>query len=193
MGAFKPLLPFGSGTVAEYCVRYLLDGGADRVLVVTGHRGEEVRRALSHLPISFAVNSKAESEMGESIGRGVEELPDETEAILIALVDQPAIPPNVPAALIQRWRQTGAGLLVPEHAGRGGHPVLVDGSLRAELLNLDPQRGLRALFDRHRRAVSRVRVDSSYIARDMDTWDDYRALYREVFKTEPPVGTIRPS
>lgn len=187
MGRFKPLLPFGDKTVAEACAAYLLAGGAQSVVVVTGHRGEEVRERLSHLPLSFAVNPKSESEMGESIARGVEALPHETEAVLVALVDQPAIAPAVPRALIREWRGTGARLLVPEHAGRGGHPVLIDGTLRSELLNLDAGRGLRALFDRHAGEVFRVPVDSSYIARDMDTWDDYRALYREVFDTEPPV------
>lgn len=186
MGAFKPLLPFGSVTVAERCATYLLEGGAERVVVVIGHRGEEVRRSLAHLPVSFAVNAEAGSEMGASIARGVEQVSTETEAILIALVDQPAIPPDVPQALIDEWRRTGAPLVVPEHAGRGGHPVLVDGSLRARLLKLDPQRGLRAFFDEHRREVLRVPVHSPYIARDMDTWDDYRALYEEVFNLPPP-------
>ncbi|MBD0372953.1 MAG: nucleotidyltransferase family protein [Pyrinomonadaceae bacterium] len=188
MGAFKPLLPFGDETVAERCVRYLREGGAEEVLVVTGHRSEEVRRALQHLPVSFALNAEAESEMGESIKRGVAELPDETDAILIALVDQPAIPPEVPQALIEEWRRTRARLLVPEYAGRGGHPVLLDATLRPELLNLDRQRSLRALFDKHREEVSRVPVESPYIARDMDTWDDYRALYLEVFRREPPAS-----
>jgi CTP:molybdopterin cytidylyltransferase MocA len=186
MGAFKPLLPFGDCTVAEASVRYLMEGGADEVVVVTGHRGEEVRRALSHLPVSFAVNTEAESEMGASIARGVKELPRETAAILVALVDQPAIPSDVPRALIREWQRAGARLLVPQHEGRGGHPVLIDAGLRAELLSLDEQGGLRALFDRHRREVSRVPVESPYIARDMDTWDDYRALFRELFGAEPP-------
>jgi CTP:molybdopterin cytidylyltransferase MocA len=188
MGAFKPLLPFGDATVAERCVRYLLEGGADKVVVVTGHRGEEVRSALSHLPVKSAVNPETESEMGVSIALGVEELSGDAAAILVALVDQPAIPPEVPRALIREWQRSGAGLLVPEHAGRGGHPVLIDASLRAELLSLDEQGGLRALFDRYRGQVTRVPVESPYIARDMDTWDDYRALFKEVFGIEPPAA-----
>jgi molybdenum cofactor cytidylyltransferase len=186
MGAFKPLLPFGSVTVAECCARYLLEGGVGRVVVVIGYRREELQASLSHLPVSFAVNPETKSEMGASIARGVLELPRETEAILIALIDQPAIPPEVPRVLIDEWRRTGARLLVPEHAGRGGHPVLLDGSLRQELLHLDPQRGLRALFDQYRAETLGVAVASPYIARDMDTWDDYRALYEEVFKAPAP-------
>jgi CTP:molybdopterin cytidylyltransferase MocA len=187
MGAFKPLLPFGDRTVVECCVRYLIEGGAERVVVVVGHRQEEMRASLSHLPVGIAVNADAESEMGVSIARGVEQLSMETKAILIALVDQPAIPPEVPQALINEWRQTGARLVVPSHAGSGGHPVLLDSTLREELLNLDREQGLRALFDAHRAEVVRVPVASPYIARDMDTWDDYSSLYEEVFAASPPV------
>ena len=191
MGAFKPLLPFGPATVAECCARYLLEAGVETLVIVVGHRREEVKAALAHLPVSFAVNAEAESEMGVSIARGVEQLPVTTSAILIALVDQPAIPPEVPRALIDEWRRTGARLLLPEYAGRGGHPVLLDASLRAELLKLDPHRGLRALFDEHREETRRLPVHSPYIARDMDTWDDYRALYEEVFKAQPPARRSR--
>ncbi|HEX8920629.1 MAG TPA: hypothetical protein VF766_04080, partial [Pyrinomonadaceae bacterium] len=62
----------------------------------------------------------------------------------------------------------------------------IDLSFRQELMKLDPQRGLRALFEAHPEEVLRVPVTSPYVARDMDQWDDYRALYREIFGTEPP-------
>ncbi len=80
----------------------------------------------------------------------------------------------------------GARLVVPEYEGRGGHPVRIDLSFRDELMNLDPQRGLRGLFETHREEVLRVAVTSPYVAHDMDQWDDYLALHREVFGTEPP-------
>ena len=192
MGAFKPLLPFGSGTVVEYCVRYLLEGGASTVTVVIGHREEERRQRLARRPVHIAVNPEVGSEMGASIQRGVEQLPPETKAILIALVDQPAIPGDVPQALIDEWRQREARLFVPEYAGRGGHPVLLDASLRGELLSLDRERGLRAVFDAHRSDTMRVPVHTPYVARDMDTWDDYRALHEEVFGFAPPGASPRP-
>ena len=76
-------------------------------------------------------------------------------------------------------------LVQPEHEGRGGHPVLVDLGYRDELMTLDPRRGLRALFDAHRAAVRRVPVSSAYVARDMDTWEDYRRLHQDVFGVSP--------
>jgi CTP:molybdopterin cytidylyltransferase MocA len=185
MGAFKPLLPFGGQTVAEACVENLLAGGVGEVVVVVGHRGDEVRRRLAHLPVRFALNASEESEMGASIARGVEQVSPEAKAVLIALVDQPAVPPEIIASLNAAAGQTGARLVVPEYEGRGGHPVRVDLSFREELMTLDERGGLRALFAAHREEVLRVAVASPYVARDMDRWDDYLALHREVFGTEP--------
>ena len=188
MGAFKPLLPFGDQTIIESCFDYLKRGGVETIVVVLGHRADDVRKQLANSPALFAVNPDPDSEMGASIACGVRELPQQTKATLIALVDQPAISSEVVVTLINEWKTTGAKLVVPEYQGRGGHPVLVDLSFREELLNLDPQLGLRALFVAHRADVRRAPVKSPFIACDTDTWDDYRALHAEVFGTEPPVS-----
>lgn len=186
MGAFKPLLPFGTRLVIESCIDNLLEGGVEQIIVVVGARAEEVRERLKHLPVQFAVNTDAESEMGVSIARGVEQIPQGVEAVFIALTDQPAIPPEIIRLLIAERVRTGARLILPQYMERGGHPVLIDLSFREELLALDAERGLRGLFDAHRKEVLRVPVSSPYVARDMDRWDDYLALHREVFGTEPP-------
>lgn len=186
MGAFKPLLRFGARSVVASCVENLLGGGAHGVVAVVGHRAEEVRAELSRYDarVSVAVNEDGGSEMGVSIARGVEALSGETRAVLLALADQPAVPPSVVREVVDAWRG-GAALVVPTHGGRGGHPVLVDLRFRSELLALPTGRGLRALFDAHRAEVLRLPVDSPYIVRDMDTWDEYAALHAEVFGRPP--------
>jgi molybdenum cofactor cytidylyltransferase len=188
MGAFKPLLPFGEKTVAESCIEYLLDGGVESIVVVLGHRAEELRGRLEHLPVIFTLNPEAESEMSASIARGAVSLPARTAAVLIALCDQPAIPPEVVSRLIEERERTGGRLIVPEFEGRIGHPVLLDFDFREELLKLDARGGLRSLFEKQKEEVVRVPVGSPYVARDMDTWDDYRALYEDVFHQAPPAA-----
>jgi molybdenum cofactor cytidylyltransferase len=186
MGAFKPLLPFGDKTVIECCIDYLRKGGVETIVVVVGHRAEDVRKKLSN--VTFALNPDPTSEMGASIAAGIRVLPASSAATLIALVDHPAVPPTVVSTLIEAWHD-GARLIVPTWHGRGGHPVLIDLSFKPELLNLDATSGLRALFDAHRNDVKRIQVDSPYIARDMDTWDDYLTLHQEVIgkpAPEPP-------
>jgi molybdenum cofactor cytidylyltransferase len=190
MGAFKPLLPFGGKTVVECCVESLRGAGVGEIVVVAGHRADDLRKSLTHLPVRYALNEEAASEMGASIARGVEQLTDEASAVLVALADQPAITPDAIRAVIETYERTGAPFVVPRHGGSGGHPLLVDLKFRGELSRLG-EGGLRALMREHADEIARVEVDCPFVARDLDTWDDYRALHLEVFGVAPPVE--RPS
>jgi molybdenum cofactor cytidylyltransferase len=192
MGAFKPLLPFGEQTVIESCIDNLRGAGVEEIVVVLGHRAEELRARLSGSSARFALNEDEESEMGASIARGVERLPFETEAVLVALADHPAVKSETIKFLIETRARTGASFVVPMWHGRGGHPVLVALKYRAELSRVDEIRGLRGLLEAHAGEVLRVEVECPFIARDMDTWDDYRALHAEVFGTPPPLSSPTP-
>jgi molybdenum cofactor cytidylyltransferase len=187
MGAFKPLLPFGDTTVIDSCLQNLRAGGVETVIVVVGHRADELRDHLKNSRVSFAVNPDPQSEMSTSIVGGVRELPQEAKAVLITPVDHPAVPSEVVSRLIDEWGK-GHGLVKPTWQERGGHPVLIDLSFKDELLRLDSNLGLKALFDTHKDQVKRLPVDSKYIARDMDTWEDYAALHRDVFGVPPPAA-----
>lgn len=179
MGAFKPLLPFGNKTVIEQCVDYLREGGVDTIVVVLGHRANEVREKLAARNLTFALNPDPDSEMGASIAAGIRALPATAKATLIALCDHPGVPATVVSTLVETWQQ-GARLLIPTWQDRGGHPVLVDLAFRSELLELAPSQGLRAFFAAQQDQLRRLAVDSPFVARDMDTWDDYRALHEQV-------------
>ncbi len=184
MGAFKPLLPFGNKTVVESCIEYLQQGGAETIVAVLGHRADEIRERLQN--VSIAINPYPESEMGASIVVGVRALSETTKAVLVALVDHPAVPASIVSTLIDEW-QNGARIVIPTWQERGGHPILVDFSLKHELSDLDRTGGgLRTLLKKHQSEVKRLPVDSPFVARDMDTWDDYVALYEEAFGYPPP-------
>ena len=188
MGAFKPLLPFGNKTVIECCIDYLRQGGIDDIVLVLGHRAGEIRQKISD--VTFALNPDPDSAMGASIAVGVSALPKTAQATLIALVDHPAVPAQVVSALLASWK-TGSRIVIPTWNGRGGHPVLVDLSFKAELLKLSESGGLRAFFGAHASEIERVPVDSPFVARDMDTWDDYTALHLEA--TGRPAPDVPPA
>ncbi len=182
MGAFKPLLPFGQKTAIESCIDHMRGGGVETVVVVVGAgpRGEKLKAHLMNAGVIFAINSDPESEMSASIACGVRALPDGIQAVIINPVDHAAVPPEVVATLVSEWK-LGARLVKPTWKERGGHPVLIELSFRDDLLSLDPIGGLKTFFRDHQAQVTRVAVKSNYIARDMDTWDDYVALHQEVF------------
>ena len=188
MGAFKPLLPFGDSTVVESGINNLRGAAVDDIVVVAGHRASEIQDHLKSAKVSFAINLDPNSEMSESIRFGVDQIADNAKCVLIALVDHPAVSSATIKAIIEAW-QRGARLVQPELDGRGGHPVLIDLYFREELLRLDPATGLRSFFEAHRDEVVRLLVNEPYIARDMDTWEDYLALHREVFGSAPQTNS----
>jgi molybdenum cofactor cytidylyltransferase len=186
MGAFKPLLPFGKTTVIESCIDYLRKGGIREIIVVVGHRAGEIKERLKDADLTFATNPDPESEMGVSIAHGIQHLSASARATLIALTDQPAIPPSIVNLLTAEWHD-GNRIVKPEFEGRGGHPVLIDLCFANELQRLDPEGGLKSFFEAHYEEVRRVSVGSPFIARDVDTWDDYTALHKEVFGFGPEI------
>lgn len=184
MGAFKPLLSFGAQTVIESSVANLRAGGVTKIIVVVGHRGEEIREKLKTAGVSFVVNPDPDTPMGTSIALGMALVGEQFDAVLIAPADHPAISGDTIKLIVTEW-ELGAPLVQPEQEGRGGHPVLIDRKFFDELLHLDVERGLRGFFERHRAETLRLPVNSPFVARDMDTWEDYVQLHRDVFGQPP--------
>jgi CTP:molybdopterin cytidylyltransferase MocA len=191
MGAFKPLLPFGPTTVIEACIEHLRRAGIEAVIVVIGAdaRAIEITQHLKNTGVDFAVNPDPDSQMSSSITCGLRKLPESSKAVVITPADHPAVPAEVTMTLMDEWTK-GARLVMPTNKGRGGHPVLIDLFFHEELQNLDERRGLRGFLDTHQDELVRIAVDSDYIARDMDTWDDYVALHQNVFGFPPPEAIV---
>ena len=184
MGAFKPLLPFGETTVIASCITNLREAEVNEVVVVVGHRANEIEELLQSADVGFARNADPDSEMSASIACGVTEISPVARAIMITPADHPAVNAETIRAIIEPWKR-GARLVQPEYLGRGGHPILIDIDYREDLRHLDPQRGLRGFFNDHSREIVRLPVQSPYIARDIDTWEDYLALHQEIFSRAP--------
>jgi molybdenum cofactor cytidylyltransferase len=114
----------------------------------------------------------------------MDQVDEQFDAVLIAPADHPAISADAIKSIMNEWK-SGALLVQPEYADRGGHPVLVDRRYFDELLRLDPKVGLRGFFAQHRGETRRLPVNSPFIARDMDKWEDYLSLHLEVFGRAP--------
>jgi len=185
MGKFKPLLPFGDQSVIQSCINNLRTARISEIVVVVGHQAKNIQEHLKDFDIRFACNQEPDSPMSASIRVGVAALSSTAKSALIALVDHPAVPPAVLTQLISEWQLHHGRFIQPEYRGHGGHPVLIDLEYRDELMNLDPQRGLRSLLEAHRAQLQRVATDSPYVARDMDTWEDYLRLHQDVFGRPP--------
>jgi molybdenum cofactor cytidylyltransferase len=113
--------------------------------------------------------------MLSSVQAGVAAADPATTLFLIALADQPSIPPELIAHLIQVFDERRPGMLVPTFEGRRGHPLLIDARYRDEIATLNPDIGLRELMQRHPEELLLYPTSVEAVIRDLDTREEYEA------------------
>jgi CTP:molybdopterin cytidylyltransferase MocA len=172
MGAFKPLLPLGDGTVLESAIATLRDGGVTDVIVVTGHRGDELDPAIARARARRAHNPRFADGMYTSVQAGVAALPGDIDAFFLLPCDIPrAGAATVRELALARAEAGDPASLYPTHQGRRGHPPLIAARLIPEILAADPAGGLRELLRAH--DALEIEVDEPGILRDLDTRESY--------------------
>ncbi|MDP2337902.1 MAG: nucleotidyltransferase family protein [Bacteroidota bacterium] len=173
MGTQKLLLPFEGKTIIEKVVENILNSGIDRIKVVLGSDRIEILEALKSMPVDFVVNENFREGMHTSVISGVKALPLEAKAVLIFLGDQPFIPAKAIGTVIESWKNSGKGIVIPLFEGRRGHPPLYDLKYRNELENLDAAAGLRSVAQKFPEDICAVETFCPEIVRDIDTKNDY--------------------
>lgn len=173
MGTQKLLLPFGETTVVGAVVGTALASRVDRVLAVLGADRDAVRQKLEPLGIDFVINENFVKGMLSSVQAGFAALPPAAEAAVVMLSDQPFLPAGVVDAVVEAFRRSGKGIVVPAFQGRRGHPVLIGLKYHDEVLALDPTDGLRRLMRAHPDDIFEAAVEDANILRDMDVPEDY--------------------
>jgi molybdenum cofactor cytidylyltransferase len=174
MGEFKQLLTLDGKTFIERCVDNLLAARVGEIVVVTGHRDEDVRRAVGNRRIRFAHNADYREGMSSSLKCGVRSLSKNARACLVALVDQPQISVDVFNRVIEEYEKNQPLVVIPTFGGRNGHPVILDLKLREEILSMDPAQGLRQVVHTHASEIRRVEVTEESVLVDFDLPEDYR-------------------
>ena len=179
MGKKKEVLPVSGEPMVRSVVTKLLDSRKiDEVIVVLGHRADDVGAALAGVTderIELVGNMRYAEGMGTSLGHGVSSCSWGTDAFLIVLADAPFFRTEDVNALIDA-HAGGASIVVPVHAGRRGHPVLIDGSYRDKLGALSGDAGARHVLEKAGEAVSELEIEDDGFLIDVDEPEDYEAV-----------------
>ena len=186
MGSPKALLPWRGTTLVEYQMNSLLQGGCDKVVVVTGKYEVEMAPLLKDRPgIIRAYNPKFLEGKTTSIKAGIWEVPDGVHSIVLLAVDQPR-PAWVIEKVLKVHTDFGADVTSPGYDGHGGHPLVFDAQLRPELAAItEEDEGVRAIFRKPDIDHHRVKFDSAVVRLDINTPEAYEkalASYAELAK-----------
>jgi molybdenum cofactor cytidylyltransferase len=173
MGKPKLLLPVGEKTMIETVIDRVIQSRAEKILVILGSNREKIEKKIGNLPLEIAVNPDFKEGMLSSVQHGFHALPEDARAVLIFLGDQPSIPADVIDRVIDAFRETGKGIVLPVYKGERGHPVLIDMKYRHDVKNLNPEVGLRELVYGRPEDILEVEVDNAGIMRDINDIEDY--------------------
>ena len=189
MGQLKALLPWRGQTLLEHQVSALRDGGADRVVVVLGHRADELRPLLEgNEGVTWTLNPDYRQGKTTSIKAGLSAIPSSlplegegqsggeiVRDIILLNVDQPRSASDV-ARILNAHRISNYAVTVPEYNGKGGHPIVLSASLLPELCEIDEEsQGIKAVVRRRPESVNRIPLDNPEILLDLNTPEQYRA------------------
>jgi molybdenum cofactor cytidylyltransferase len=170
MGGAHKLLEILEGRSAlEWALDAPVAADLGPVVVVTGHRGDDVG-ALLPPGVSRVHNPDWAEGMASSLRIGVAALPGTPDAVAIALGDMPAVEASHYIALASAW--TPGRIVVPTHGGQRGHPVLWPATLVGEFTELRGDTGARPLLARHAALVDEIFVDDPGVVLDIDEPDD---------------------
>ncbi len=172
MGRPKPLVSMGSRTLLQRTIDPLRAARVDEIVVVLGHRAEQILPTLRGLGCRTVINHRYRQGMSSSIQRGLQAIHPRAGAALVVLGDQPNIRPEIIDRLVESFQREEGSIVVPVFRGRRGHPVLFGRDLWPHLMALKGDVGGRELLGRYPRKVCQIEVDDRAVLLDIDRPED---------------------
>ncbi len=173
----KLLIPSGGKPMIARVVDNLLFSSARPILVVTGHRADDIRAALGGRPVTFVHAPDYATGLAASLKAGIAAVPPTAAAAIVCLGDMPLITARIIDKLITAYdADEGRTIVVPTHQGRAGNPILWDRRYFPEILALSGDAGARTLLKQHMEQIAEVEAGDDAVLRDFDTVDSLATL-----------------
>lgn len=185
MGRDKALLPWppdaasAGGTFLSATIERFTPY-VDIVLVVVGKNERDLTPVIYASGATLVVNSDPDRGQFSSLQVGLQEVLNRgRDAAMITLVDRPPVKTETVDALdaafenaMQEWKWA----VVPEYAGKHGHPILAGREMIEAFLKAPPSSNAREVEHAQREKIVYVAVDDPNVVANIDTPEQFAAL-----------------
>jgi molybdenum cofactor cytidylyltransferase len=175
MNQSKIVLPWGKSTIIAHIISIFKSAGVADVLVVTGGYRDLVETEVIKAGGRTVFNPDfMNEEMSISLKVGLENLEKNTDAIFLALGDQPNVFVEDIQKLIAVMAKFPQKIIVPSYDMHRGHPWLVPQTYFEQLKAISPPDTLRSFLKRNEKNIEYLCVNHPEILLDLDTPQDYK-------------------
>ncbi|MFD2082964.1 nicotine blue oxidoreductase [Actinopolymorpha cephalotaxi] len=195
LGRPKALVDLGERLLVERGLGTLTAGGCAPVHVVLGAAHDEVLATADLTGATVVHNRDWRTGLASSLRAGLASLPPEAEAVVVALVDQPLVTPEVVRRLRQVYDSSSADSVgsaeavaaVATYDGKPRNPVLLARASWADVAaKASGDTGARAYLRAHQGIVTRVPCDGAGAPDDVDTPEELATLRRRLLAQSRP-------
>jgi molybdenum cofactor cytidylyltransferase len=179
MGQAKQLLPLDNRPLLQHVVDATAASCLDEIILVLGHRAEEIRAAINCPErVRVVVNTEYAEGQSTSLRAGLRAASPRAAAGAVLLGDQPRVTAQLIDRLAAAFATSAACVVRPVYHGVGGHrvpghPVFLARQVWPDIDTLRGDQGARELLVAHPEWLHEVSVEGEAPG-DVDTWEDYR-------------------
>jgi molybdenum cofactor cytidylyltransferase len=181
MGKPKPLLKFSEKTFLGHIISVLKNSEVDEITVVLGAAAEEIQRTVDLSGVTVVINEDYLKGQLSSLIRALEQIPEQTEAIILCLVDHPFLTSELVNEIIRKFRENKSPVIIPVYNKERGHPTLFSRALFNKLINAPHDKGARHVVYSNEDKVLEVNTSERGTRIGIDTPQQYKSH----FKREP--------
>ena len=173
----KLLYEVNGKPLIRHIVESALESKADEVIVVLGHEIEKISAKIEDLDVVIVYNPKYKVGMSESVKRGVRAVYKWAEAVIIHPADVAFAPPQAFDAVIEKYLNTRAPVVVVAYKDEKGHPILFSKETFNDILSISEKTmGLKYVTRKYYDKTIIVNLPYKEIVVDIDTLEDLKLL-----------------
>lgn len=178
MGKPKQLLPWKDTFLLDFIVDKVTKTTNNRIILVLGSNYDIIHDKLKHKTIDVVFNEEWIKGLGTSIAKGVNTAlkDNQPNAILISLADQPSIPLNYFAQMVNFFKGEPEQIIASKYGkNKLGVPALFGADYFDDLMKLNSNKGAKYIIENNMSCV--YELDASDFLSDIDTIEEYKKLY----------------
>jgi len=161
MGHPKQLIEIDNVSLIKRAAQTAISSCCDHLYVIVGAQNNAIRNELAEMDVTIVPNPNWQKGIGSSIHIGIRAIKSENDsidAVIILLVDQPAVNVSLLNQLTKKF-ENGSTLVASSYADTIGVPALFSRTYFNELENLPNEQGAKCILKKYIKKVTKISFD----------------------------------